>query len=70
MALTWPTMIPLYVTGERIANPPAFLKSAVTLQVLAPIRTPLNQSKVPAKATTAPIMEKPTIASRTLRRMI
>ena len=39
------------------------------LQTLAPRRTPLNQSKVPAKATTAPTMENPTIASRTLRRI-
>mgnify|MGYP003307283436 CR=1 FL=1 len=66
---TVPTMIPRKVTGERAASPPALAKSAVTVQDSDPRRTPLSHSMVPANPAIAPMIENPTRASRTLRRM-
>ena len=56
--------------GDLSAKPLASAKFALTIHELAPSRTPLSQSIVEAKATMPPIMEKPTMASQILRRMV
>ena len=62
--------MPLKVTGVPTDNPLASLKPAVIVHALEFIFNPLSQKVSPEKRTTPPIREKPTMASRKLRRII
>ena len=67
---TDPTKMPRYVTGERSASPDASLNSAVNPHSLDPNRTPRIHIPVATKPTNPPRTVNPTMASRTLRRML